>query len=479
MSELKDKILSGLIWQYSQRLSAQAIQLIVSIILARLLLPKDFGIVALIGVFITLSAVLVDSGFSNALIQKKEVDQKDYASVFILNLILSFLLYLLLFFTAPFIALFYEEPLLIPVLRIISVTIIFNAFTIIQTSILTREMLFKKSFKVNFISVVFSGVVGISMALNGSGLWSLVFSQVAAQVSRTILLWFAIKWKPSFYFSLDRISSLFSYGSKIMFGAMFNAVYNNVYPLIIGKQYNNTTLGYYNRGALIPTLIVDNISNTLGSVMFPALSAHQNDRITIKRLVKRMLITSSTIVFFLMGLLIVIAKPFVIILLTEKWLPAVPFLQLVCITVSFYPLHAINAAATTSVGKSGTYLKIEIIKKSLSLLLIVACIPFGVMTMVAAGAAGAFISTFISAQPNKKLIGYSAAEQWKDVLPFIFMAIFAAGIAWPLSYLGFNNWITMLMQICLASVTYLGGALLFKFQLITDIRQILKRNKPE
>lgn len=473
MTELKDKILNGLFWQYLQRFTTQVVQLIISIVLARLLLPKDFGIIALVGVFITISGVLIDSGFSNALIQKKEADNKDFSSVFLLNLLLSGLLYVLLFIASPGIARFYNEPLLTQVLRVIGLTIVLNAFTIIQTVVLSRNLQFRTSFNVNLGSTIISGIVGVVMAYRGFGVWSLVFSQLTSKIVSTVLLWYYIHWKPSFEFSAQRIKALFNYGSKILFGSLFNALYNNVYSIIIGKQYNSTMLGYYNRGALMPTLVVDSISNSLGAVMFPALSAHQDDKPYIKRMVKRMLQNSAAIIFFLMVVLIVIAEPLVSILLTDKWLPAVPYLQLVSITVAFYPLHAINASAITSVGESGKYLKITIINKLISLVMILAAIPFGVYIMVIAGAIASFISTFISAWSSKTAIGYSAVEQWKDVFPAFLVAIVAGLIAWPISHVGLNHWLTLLIQSLIITLVYFTGAFLLKLQLVIDLKQLI------
>ena len=451
--------------------------MLIAIILARLLLPKDFGVIALIGVFITISGVLIDSGFSNALIQKKEADDKDFSSVFLLNLVLSIFLYSVLFFIAPWVAQFYEEPLLTPVLRVIGFTIVLNALTIIQTVVLSREMQFRKSFNVNIVSAIISGFVGIGMAYQGYGVWSLVFSQLTAKVISTVLLWYYIPWKPTLIFSLNRIKTLFHYGSKILLGALFNAFYNNVYSIVIGKQYNSTVLGYYNRGALMPTLVVDSISNSLGAVMFPALSAHQNDKLALKRMVKRMLQNSVAVVFFLMALLIVIAEPLVRILLTAKWLPSVPYLQLVSITVAFYPLIAINASAITSVGESGKYLKITMINKLIALAMIFAAIPFGVYIMVVAGAVASFISTFISAWPSKAAIGYSAFEQWKDVLPVFILAILAGVAAWPVSFLGLNHWVILSVQSVIVTFIYFTGAYLLKLQLLIDIQQLIKQRR--
>ena len=477
MENIKNKVLSGLFWQYLQRFSTQGIQMLISIVLARLLLPKDFGVIALVGVFITLSGVLIDSGFSNALIQKKEADDKDYSSVFILNLLLSLFLYFLLFFIAPWVAQFYKEPLLTPVLRVISLTIVLNALTIIQTVVLSRNLQFRTSFNVNLVSTIISGFVGIGMAYRGYGVWSLVFSQLTAKIVSTVLLWYYIRWKPKLVFSMNRIKSLFNYGSKILFGALFNAIYNNVYSIIIGKQYNSTTLGYYNRGALIPTLVVDSISNSLGAVMFPALSARQEDKPAIQRMVKRMLQNSAAVVFFLMAVLIVIAEPLVSILLTDKWLPAVPYLQLVSITVAFYPLIAINASAITSVGESGKYLKITMINKLIALAMVLAAIPFGVYIMVIAGAVASFISTFISAWPSKSAIGYSAMEQWKDVLPAFLLAILAGLTAWPVCYLGLNHWVTLFAQSAIVLFIYVTGAYLLKLQLLVEVQQLIKQRK--
>jgi O-antigen/teichoic acid export membrane protein len=315
------------------------------------------------------------------------------------------------------------------------------------------------------------------MAYSGYGVWSLVFSQLTAKMVSTVLLWYSIPWKPTLIFSLNRIKILFHYGSKILLGALFNALYNNVYSIVIGKQYNSTVLGYYNRGALMPTLAVDSISNSLGAVMFPALSAHQNDRPALKRMVKRMLQNSAAVVFFLMALLIVIAEPLVSILLTDKWLPSVPYLQLVSVTVAFYPLIAINASAITSVGESGKYLKITMISKLIALAMVLVAIPFGVYIMVVAGAVASFISTFISAWPSKAAIGYSAFEQWKDVLPVFILAIVAGVAAWPLRFLELNQWVTLFAQSAIVTLFYFTGAYLLKLQLLTDVQQLIKQRR--
>lgn len=464
MIELRTKILTGLFYQYLQRLSTQAIQLFISIILARLLLPKDFGIVALIGVFISVSNVIIDSGFSNALIQKKEVDQKDYSTVFFLNLFLSILLYLLLFFTAPFIASFYQEPSLTPIIRIIAISIIFSGLSIIQTSVLTRDLAFKKSFKVNIISVLVSGAIGIVMAIKGYGIWSLVLYQLSAQMITVLGFWLVVGWRPAFIFDRGRISSLFNYGSKIFAGSVVGVVYNNVYNLVIGKQYNTSLLGFYNRGMLIPTLIVDTAANSLNGVMFPALSSIQDDIQKVKRIVKKMLKTSTFIIFLILAILAAQAKPLIVILLTDKWLLSVPFLQIVCLTVSFYPIYLINISVLTSQGRSDLYLKATLWAKLISLVFIVACIPLGVYIMVFAGAAGSFLSALFASKWSKNLIDYSIKEQFMDLLPSLVLSIISGLLVWLFSLLGLNYWMTLIFGSLLGLTVFFLLSLLINLE---------------
>lgn len=471
---LKSKVLYGLFWRFMERSGTQGVQFVVSIILARLLLPKDFGIIGLIAVYIQVASVFIQSGFGTALIQKKEVDDEDYSSVFYLSLTISAVLYLVLFFTAPFIAKFYSEPMLVHILRILSFTLILGVINSIQNAVISREMKFKKSFIVSLGGVLVSSLVGIIMAYRGYGIWSLVYSQLSGQVTSTTILWFTVRWRPKLLFSFKKIKGLFKFGSNLLISGLLDSVFNNLYPLIIGKLFGSTMLGYYNRGQSFPSLMVDNIDGTIQGVMFPALATYQNDRVQVKKLVRRMLVTSSFFVIPVMVGLAVVARPLVLLMLTAKWLPCVPFLQFACITYALWPIFTANLQAITAVGRSDIFLKLEIIKKVLLLLVILISAHYGIYAMLIGSAILSFVSAIINASPNKKLLNYSYKEQLLDIMPSILLSFAMCGVVLAVSLLSFSLWLVFLLQIIAGAVFYFGIAYLLKFECFFYILNLLK-----
>lgn len=471
---LKYKVLYGLFWRFMERSGTQGIQFVVSIILARLLLPKDFGIIGLITIYIQVANVFIQSGFGTALIQKKEVDDEEYSSVFYLSLIISVVLYLLLFFTAPLIARFYSEPMLVPILRILSFTLILGVVNSIQYAVISREMKFKKSFIVSLGGVFVSALVGIIMAYEGYGIWSLVFSQISGQVTSTIILWFTVRWRPKLLFSLKKIKHLFKFGSNLLISGLLDSVFNNLLPLIIGKLFGSTMLGYYNRGQSFPSLMVNNIDGTIVGVMFPALASFQNDRVKVKKLVRRMLVTSSFFVIPVMGGLAVVARPLVLLLLTDKWLPCVPFLQFSCVTYALWPMFTANLQAINAVGRSDIFLKLEIIKKVLLLVVISISAHYGIYAMLIGSVILSFVSAVINAWPNKKLLNYSYKEQVFDIMPSILLSCAMCIVVSAVSLLSFSLWLVFSLQIIVGVVFYFGVAYLFKFECFLYILNLLK-----
>ncbi len=293
----KSKVLSSLFWKLMERGGTQGIQFIVQIVLARLLLPEDYGLIALVTIFIALANVFVQSGFNTALIQKKDADEVDFSSVFYLSLFVAGLLYIVLFFTAPFIADFYRDLQLIPVIRILAITLFFGAFNSIQNAYVSRNMLFKKLFFSSLGAILVSGIIGVIAAYMGYGVWALVMQQLSNQLMITLILWFTVKWRPRLLFSLKRVKVLFSYGWKLLASSLLNTLYMNIRTLIIGRIYSPATLGFYNRGEQFPKLIVTNIDGSIQSVMLPTLAAHQDDRIRVKDMVRRSIVTSSFVLF--------------------------------------------------------------------------------------------------------------------------------------------------------------------------------------
>lgn len=476
-NNLRGKVLSGLFWQYFQRIANQLVSFVVSIILARLLLPEDFGTIALIGVFITISNIFIDSGFGNALIQRKYIDKLDTSSVFFTNLSISIVLYFVIFGISSFVAKYYNIPVLCDLIRVQAVQIIIMAFYCVQNAILVRNMRFKINFYVNFIAVVISAIVGVTLAYHNFGVWSLVYSQLSMQLVCCIGLWLLVGWRPKFQFSFERLRGLFGYSSRILAGSLLQVIYNNVYNLVIGKQYSSTQLGYYNRGQLIPTIIIDNAANTINGVMFPALSSIQDDKERYLSVVRKMVSIVAFVVFFIVSLMLPLSTDVISLLLTDKWLPCVPFMQIVCITVCFTPFILINSAILTGLGESDKYLKTTVISKVFSIILILGSSFIGIYYMVGAGCIAAIISVIITGYWNKRLINYSLVTFLQDILPSIILGSISACLVYCMTLLRMNSLITLLLGILTGVIFYLVIAYVFKFRQIQTIVEIIRKNE--
>jgi len=470
----KSKVLYGLIWKLMERGGTQGIQFIVQIVLARLLLPEDYGMIALIIIFIVIANVFVQSGFNIALIQKKSVDEFDFSSVFYLSLSVTIVLYVLLFFTAPLIATFYNEPQLIPVLRVLSFTLFFGAINSIQNAVVSRTMQFKRFFFSSLGGIIASGVVGIAMAYMGLGVWALVGQQLTNNVFVTGILWLTVKWRPKLLFSLSRIKGLFAFGWKLLFSSLLDTVYNNVYGLVIGKIYNSEMLGYYNRGDQFPKLITTNINGSISSVLLPAMAANQDDKNMVKNMVRRSIVTSSFVIFPMMIGLAVCAEPLVKILLTDKWLPCVSFLQLMCISYAFWPIHTSNLQAINALGRSDIFLKLEIVKKCIGITALCVSIPFGIYVMVGLQPLLSLVSSLINAFPNKKLLGYSYKEQWHDIMPSLLLSLAMGAIVYSIQLIDLPVWPTLIIQVSVGVVFYVAMARVFKLECLTYLLSTCK-----
>jgi teichuronic acid exporter len=461
---LKNKVISGVFWRGLERFGTQAMGFVVSIILARLLEPKDFGIITLITVFIALASVFVQGGFGTALIQKKDVTETDYNSVFYLSLVIALVLYGVLFVGAPWIATFYSEPVLIGVVRVMALSLIIGAVNAIQNAVLIREMKFKLSFKVSLISTLVAGVVGCYLAYKGYGVWAIVGSSLASQVASTVVLWRVVAWRPRLMFSLASIRQLFGFGSKLLVSGLLDTLFTNIYNIIIGKLFNPTILGYYSRGQSIPNMAMSSVQGTISSVIFPALASCQHDKIRVKEIVRRMVKSTCFLVFPMMFGLAAVAKPLVLILLTEKWLPCVPYLQLSCIIFAFWPMHVANLQAINALGRSDIFLTLEIIKKSLVIVTILITYKFGVMAMVIGQAIISPIGVAINAWPNRQLINYSLKQQARDLLPASLLATGMGALVFGLTWIISDTYFLLATQVILGAVVYCSGAKLLKFE---------------
>lgn len=453
MGLLKQKIVSGVFWQGLERIGTQGMSLVVSIILARLLAPHEFGIVALISVFTTLCSVAVDSGLGTALIQKKDADQLDFCSVFFVNIAMGFLLYGLLFAAAPWIAKFYGSPDLILYMRVLTLSLIITSFSMIQRTILNKNMMFYLSFRISWISLIVSGCIGVVMAYRGFGVWALIAQSLVSSCIGCTLLWLLVKWRPHWCFDWRRAWNLFQFGWKLLVSAFLDTLYNDIYSVVIGKIASLTDLAFYNRGKTIPGLGMGVVNSSIGSVLFPAFSEIQNDRSKMRELAKRGLRNIMFAVIPALTLLFILADPLVRVVLTAKWLPCVIYLQLCCITFFFWPFHTTNLQIITACGRSDLFLLLEIIKKVQAALVIFITYRYGVVAMVAAGAAMGLVGVFENAWFNRKLIGYAPWTQLLDVLPMLLVALVIGGSA----YFGLRFFLSPWLQILVGG----GGFVIF------------------
>ena len=477
----KFNVISNLFWKLLERGGTQGVQFLVQIVLARLLLPEDYGIIALVSVFIVIANVFVQSGFNSALIQKKKADEIDFSSIFFLSLFFAFILYLIIFFSSPFVANFFSEPLLKPVLRVLSIILFFGAVNSVQLSIVSRELKFKKLFFSSLLSISISGFIGISLAYKGLGVWALVAQQISFQSLLMIVLWFTLKWRPKVAFSLKRVKSLFSFGWKLLVSSLVDKIYMDIRLIFIGKMYVSSVLGSFYNGQIIPKTMVSNVNGSIQSVMFPVLSSQQDNRKTVKKMVRRSIVTSSFLIFPIMIGLASIAEPFVKIILTDKWLPAVPFLQIFCLSYALWPIHTANLQAINAIGRSDIFLKLEIIKKSIGLIILSVSLLYGVYAIAIGMVVSGLIGTFINAYPNKKLLDYGYKEQIIDIMPSLVLSTIMGIIVYSIQFLHLATWLTLIMQVSTGIIFFFGMAKIFKLEcfdyLIATFKEIIQSKK--
>ena len=469
-----NNVLKNFIWRFAERCGAQLVTFIVSIVLARILAPEDYGKIALITVFTTILQVFVDSGLGTALIQKKNADELDFSSVFYFNFVVCIILYIGMFLVAPFIAQFYNDLSLTPIIRVISLTIIISGVKGIQQSYVSKNMLFKRFFYSTLGGTVFSAALGIGMAWAGAGVWAIVAQQLSNTAIDTLILWITVKWRPKKMFSWKRLKSLLSFGWKMLVSSLLETVYTNIRSLIIGKMYSSSDLAFYNQGDKLPNVIVNNINTSIDSVLLPTLSKEQDDKERVKNMTRRAIKVSTYIMSPLMMGLAFCATPIVEIVLTEKWLPCVPFLQIFCITYMFFPIHTANLNAIKAMGRSDLFLKLEIAKKIIGTVLLVSTMWFGVRVMAYSLLVSTLTSMIINSWPNKVLLNYDFKEQMLDIFPSIVLSVFMGWIVSFIRLLEFSSYITLLIQVPLGAIIYLMGSKLLHLDSFEYLLQIVK-----
>ncbi len=479
-SNAKKNVITGLLWKFLENFGKQGINFILQIILARILLPEDYGIIGITTVFILISNVFIQTGFSSALIQNKDVNDTDYSTVFYINLVISAFIYIILFFLTPIIASFYSEPTLTLVLRIQAINLFFGAINSVQYAVISRKLEFKKSFISSIFSIIIQGFVGIIMAYQGYGVWALVISQLAYSIVITIIMWFIVDFKPKLLFSFIRLKKLFSYSSKILFVTLLNTLFQNLHTLVIGRFFSKTTLGYYSRGQSIPYFLMNNTDGAMASVMFPAFSHCQNDKKRLKEILRRSIKTSFFVISPMLIGLFIVAKPLIVVLLTPKWIASVPILQLSCVICLSWPFSA-NTHAINAIGRSDVTLVISIIIKTLTVLFLFVSIRWGLYAILVAEIVTSYIAVIILLITSKKLLNYHILEQTRDVLPSIVLSLLMGIIIYFVKYLQLSVLFTLILQVLLGAIFYVLLAWLLKFEclnyLITTFIEILDRKK--
>lgn len=459
-----DKVVSGFLWRFMERFGAYAVSFVVSVILARILDPEAYGTIALVTVFTNILQVFVESGLGRALVQKKEAEDIDFSSVFYFNMAVCLLLYCGLFAFAPYIAQFFNNIELTSVIRVLGIILIISGLKNVQQAYVSRKMLFKKFFYATLIGTLFSAVVGIWLAYWGAGVWALVAQSLANALVDTLMLWITVKWRPKKCFSLQRLKGLLSYGWKLLIAALVGSLSDNLRQLFIGKLYTSADLAFYNKGDQIPSIVNGNVNAVIDSVIFPVMAEAQDNKESVKNMTRRAITTSTYIMAPIYIGLACCAETLIRILLTEKWLPCVPFLRIFCITYLFYPIHTANLNAILAVGRSDIDLKLELIKKLLEIMVLLLTMRYGVMAIAYGLIGTAILNQIINAWPNKELIGYSYLEQIRDVLPEIALACVMGAVVYFVGYLQLPDLTVLVLQIMVGIVVYLGLSALMRLE---------------
>ena len=464
MNDKKQSFFSNLLWRFMERCGAQVVSFVVSVVLARLLDPSLYGTIALVTVVTSILNVFVDSGMANALIQKKNADDLDFSSVFYFNVAFCLVLYTLLFFCAPLLSRLYHNDSLVPVFRVLGLTIVVSGVKNVQQAYVAKTMQFRRFFFSTLGGTILSAVVGITMAYKGFGIWALVAQMLLNAAASTAILWLTVGWRPLRAFSLERLKGLVSYGWKILVSGLLDTVYLKVYQLAVGLRYTEADLAFYNKADQLPLLVVENINTSIDSVLLPVLSAEQDSREAVRSMTRRAIKTSSYIMMPLMAGLAVCAEPLIRLLLTEKWLPCVPYLRVFCVMYALYPLHTANLSAIKALGRSDIFLKLEILKELVSIVLLFLVLPLGVFAVAVSVLVSGIVSLFINAWPNRRMLDYRIRDQLRDTAPAVLMSLGMSALVFPVTLLGLNDWATLGIMVPAGIAFYVGVSALLKLE---------------
>lgn len=472
---LKHKTKTGLIWSAIDRFSGQTIQFVLGIFLARLLSPNDYGIIGMLTIFLAVSDSIIDSGFGNALIQKKNRDQTDYSTVFYFNSIVGILLYILLFIAAPYIANFYNMPVLCPVMRVMALNLVFNSLMIVQNTRLTIELNFKLIMEIKLIAHIIAGAIALSMAYSGFGVWALVLQIVSSNFIICGLFWILAKWRPSFKFSWESFKSLFSFGSKLLITGLYGPIYNNINTLIIGKFYSSASLGFYTRAHTFVQFPSSNITQIISRVSYPVLSSIQDDDDKLCTTYRRLIKNTYFIVFPLMLGLMMVSESVIKLLLTEKWLESVPYMQILCVSMAFYPICSYNINLLLVKGKSGLHLKLDLCKKIVGLIVLAFTAFISIEAICWGTMINALFSWIITAYFSGKLVGLNIKAQIKDVLPSFVIALLMCFFVYILPEWNLSPFMVLTIKIFVGGIIYMCVSFFFNAKALKEVLEIRKK----
>lgn len=471
------KILSGLFWTFFEKIGSQGISLVVSVILARLLMPEQFGLIAMLGIVMSICNTFIDCGFGAALIQKKNADSLDFNTVLYSSTIIGLFLYIIAFFCAPLCATFFNEPQLIAIMRIYTLSFFWTGYNSILLTYISKRMQFKKMFKRTMIATIFSGLVGVFMAYTGAGVWALVAQSFTGSILGIIVLQASIEWKPKFQYSWLRAKELLPFGSKIMLASLIGSTFDELKGLLVGKMYSAADLAQFNRGGSIPYLLANNINASLGTVLFPAMSKHGNNRDEIRQMTRRTIQLGSYIQFFFLTTLIVISEPLIRILLTEKWIACVPFMQMFCIQKMLEILSTANLQALKAVGEGNTIVKLEILKKPVFLAMTIIGANISVYALAVTLPLYALYANLINMWPNKTILMYGMLNQIRDLMPatILSLLIFVAG--YPINFTDFSDTAKILCGTLICTIIYILISYITKTESLTHCIESAKTMK--
>lgn len=471
---MKDKIVSGLFWKLVENGGAQGIQALISIVLARLLSPEEYGVISIITIFITVINVIVQNGFSTALIQKKESDSVDFSSVFYFDLLVALVMYAGLFLAAPGIGSFYRDGTMASVIRVFGIVLFPGAVISVQTAYVARKMEFKGLCKATMFAVVLSGVISVAMAYRGFGVWALAGQQIVYYFSLMVALFFCITWKPERLFSIKRLAAMFAFGWKLLCAALIDTLFTNLHGLVMGKIYSKAALGNYSRGEQFPKLVVTSLGSAIQSVLLPVFSKSQHDIAQVRNMVRRSIRISSFLILPMLWGMFGVADTMVMALLGEKWMVCVPYLRIMCVAYCFYPIHITNLQAINALGRSDIFLNLELLKKAIGLVALLIGIQYSAVVMIGMKAVVDFLCTFINAWPNKKLLDYSITDQWKDILPSMVLSLVMGAAVYGIQFILPGLWLKLILQIGAGIIIYGGLARLFHMESFEYLAGLVK-----